>query len=181
VGRPRKIVVLDLEDEAVSCRERGKSAAATCDYLNGLLEKRGSAERLTEKAVKRYWSSLGEASVAVAHRPDIVERNAEASVDIAQRVRDMLSELDARYEEAKGDTNRFGERQWPAVTALSKQLADVLKLYIEMTEKVENVEKTRAFREAVMQAVGEADPETRGRIQQRFQASRQIIEARFGA
>src|SRR4051812_16225559 len=85
MGRPAKVVALRLEEEAIRARSEGLSLAAVAGRLNAELTRRGCEDSVTVSAIKRYFTTLDDASLPELHRPQAAAANARVALDVGEQ------------------------------------------------------------------------------------------------
>lgn len=179
MARPCKIVQLQLERECLRARNAGRTAIETADALNDTLRRRESKETVSRTAVERYWATLDEASVAPAHQPQVAQRNARTAGDVGERTLSALAELEELWEDAKAERFENGARNWTAILGVARERRETLKAYVELAERIHNLETIQAFQRIVYDTIARADPDVQREVKRAFESQREIIRARL--
>lgn len=170
MSTPSKINEHQLGPQTLRMRERGMSTRAISEKLT---ERCG--EYISYKAVQRYLDSVDAQTVAVAHRPEIVEANVEMTLDVGQRLRDALVRLDNWQEEAEA----MGEDgpNWQARLGVMREAREHHRLYTELLDRLYRVEQAQALQRAVLRAFENVSPELRRQLQVELNKERAAVQA----
>jgi hypothetical protein len=125
--------------------------------------------------VERYLAAVTEETVAVNHRPQYAEENAELGIDIAQRLRDALVKLDSWRDEAEAP-GKHGPN-WPARLGVIREAREHTRLYADLLDRVYNVEQVAAFQRAVMRVLEKQTPALRGEVEEELAREHELVRA----
>lgn len=190
MGRPNRIVELELEDVVKHGLNESKSRPQILVMLNEELADRFSEEprkprAITLSALDRYLARCGQATVELAHTPQRAKENAGFAVNFEERFMDSLKRLDAmltafddllgiRQEDEDGEAVPRAERA-VLVANLSAGQVNVLrehrehlKLFADLMERIHNAKQIERFQRTAMAVIGEAAPEVQREIERRM-------------
>lgn len=188
-----KVIALGLEDVVMDVRRRAGTLdemvqACAVSLANRKLEPGERKPTITKSSIERYLARLDKASVPEAHTPQAAKANATLAVDVAANMNLLDTKLRGWIEEAETATRTvmvghgegaFTEQviDWPARTAVAKEMRQHGEAVVGMLEKVHNAMQVEAFQTAVMEAIEEADPEVARRVVAKMNARQSIQRA----
>lgn len=187
-GRQHKIVRYGLEKRVLKLRAGPDTLPSICKQLNAELAAKGVEGKLTTRSIERYFATLDEATVPIAHQPQAAEENLRLGMNVAGDVADLTDKLRAWLIEAEeGKTPVYGDEgqvvewlpDWRARTSVAKEFRETLKFTADILERIYNQERIRVFQQTVLEVINEADPETARLVKSRFQSNAEIMRARL--
>lgn len=196
-GRRHKIIEHGLEKKALALRGKGHTNSEAAAELNRLIKARGSEDTITPRSLQRYYATLDEATLPVAHQPQVAEANAEVAINVGRDLERLSGQLREWFDEATAarltTTIRRGKDDdgediyepvdagpdWRVRLNTAREFRELLKLIADVLERINNAERIQIFQQTVMETVAEADPETARRIKARFEANAEIMRARL--
>lgn len=163
MGRRSKVEALGLGEAVMALAREGKNFSHIARILD-----RG----LTRKNVQRYLASSKRDIVPVTHQ-EVVAQQAVASVfNTQQALEQIFGDLNVLLE-------KIGDEKARERIACLREMRNCVETGMDILRTLYDVEEVKAFQEEVLQAVGEADAETRERIIRRLQERRSARRA-FG-
>lgn len=186
--KPHKVVALGLEKRTLQLRGEAKTTPQICAALNTELAVKGVEDKLTARSIERYFATLDEATVPVAHQPQAAEENLRLGMNVAGDVADLTDKLRQWLEQAEAATvivydsegQPYSEQpDWRARTSVAKEFRETLKFTADVLERIYNQERIRVFQQTVVEVVNEEEPDVARRIKTRFQSNAEIMRARL--
>lgn len=157
---------------------------------------------VSDSALKRYLSQLGEMVVPAAHQPQVASENARLMVPLIERL-NMLDQMlnkwigdaansgvekygiwwDVAQQRAVGGVDEALEpvpifvADWQARTGMSRELREFLKVIADLLESIYSAQAVADFQQVALEAIEEADPATAAKVVQAFNAKRSLRAA----